>query len=69
MKVYGLIVDAGDGSSYIEWHDNIDIVNKVMEEDPDIYYANEDEPSITLTFNDDVDLKAIGIRLAEVDND
>jgi hypothetical protein len=69
MKVYGLIVDAGDGSSFIEWYDNIDTVNKVMEKDPEGYYANEGSPSVTLTLDYGVDLKAIGIDLTEVDYD
>ena len=65
IKVYGLIRDCGDGSGCIDWFSSIDTVNKVMENDPESYYANEESPSVTLTFNDDVDLKSIGIELED----
>jgi len=70
MKIYGLIVDAGDGSGYIQFFKNWETAEKVMEEDPEAYYANEGEPSVTLNLPDDLDLKEAGISLYEVeDND
>jgi len=64
MKVYGLIKDAGDGSSYLRWYTNLDTVHELLEDNED-YYANEGSPAAELTFSDDVDLKAIGISLSD----
>jgi hypothetical protein len=63
MKVYGLIRDCGDGSSCIDWFSDRDKMITAMDEDEEAYWGNEGSPAVILTFDDNTDLKKIGIRL------
>lgn len=61
QTIYGLICDAGDGSSHMRWFRNRDKVDQVLEDD-ESYYANEGSPAMTLTFPAELDLAACGFR-------
>lgn len=58
QKVYGLVVDHGDGSSSMRWFTNKALVDKLLEDEE--YYANEGSPSEILTFPDDLNLNKCG---------
>jgi len=62
MKIiYGLICDGGDGSANMRWFDDLDLVKRLCDEEE--YYQNEGSPAETLTFPDDLDLKACGFDI------
>lgn len=67
QKVYGLTADHGDGSSGIRWFQNVELVEKLLNRDDEVYYGNEGSPAITLTFPDDLDLVACGFRFSDSD--
>ncbi len=64
QKVYGLIVDHGDGSSGMRWFKDKAKVDELLDEDNDHeeYWANEGSPSQVLTFPSDLDLVSAGFR-------
>ena len=57
--IYGLIEDNGDGSGSMRWFRNLDIAERLLEDD-DNFYANEGCPAITLTFPVSLDLNLCG---------
>jgi hypothetical protein len=63
MKVYGVISDSGDGSGCLLFFKDLVLLKKIMEEDPETFYANEGSPAVTLNLPDDIDLKEVGITL------
>ena len=67
QTIYGLIADGGDGSSSMRWFRSLDKVNELLDEDNghEQYWANEGGPAETLTFPDDLDLKACGFYFTE----
>ncbi len=67
QKVYGLIVDGGDGSSHIRWYTSKEKVDELLDDENghEEYYANEGNLAATLELPDGLDLKAAGIRILE----
>lgn len=63
MKIYGIISDSGDGSSCLLFFKDLELLEKVMEEDPERFYANEGSPAVILNLPDTLDLKEVGITL------
>ena len=63
MKIYGVISDSGDGSSCVIFFKDRELVDKIMEADPERFYANEGSPAFTLNLPDNIDLKEVGITL------
>ena len=66
MKIYGLIADCGDCSSSLTFLKNLDLVNKLLEDD-EVYYPNEGEPAVILNLPDDL-LKEAGWKEGDVIN-
>lgn len=71
MKIYGLICDSGDGSAYLRWYKNKNVVDKLLDEDSgnEEFYMNEGSPSEELTFPDDFDLEAAGFTFSDGDDE
>lgn len=68
QKVYGLIVDHGDGSMGIRWFRSKEKVDELLDEDnghEEYWAANEGGPSEELTFPDDVDLLNVGFFFSD----
>jgi hypothetical protein len=56
--IYGLIRDNGDGSGSMCWFRNLNIVERLLEDDD--FYANEGSPAETLYFPVSLDLSLCG---------
>jgi hypothetical protein len=56
--IYGLIEDNGDGSGSMRWFRNLNIVERLLEDDD--FYANEGSPAETLYFPVSLDLNLCG---------
>lgn len=68
IKVFVLVASGGDGSSYVEYYDGrvVDqdaLCDLCFEQDPETYACNECGYADILTFPDDFDFKACGIKL------
>jgi hypothetical protein len=63
ITVYGLIRDCGDGSSCLDWFKDVDLMERVMEDDPEAFYGNEGSPACTLCFKDEEAFNLSGIKL------
>ena len=57
-KLYGLIVDNGDGSNTINWYTNKTLVDYLLIEE-EMYYGNEGSPAVTLNLPDDFNLNTL----------
>lgn len=64
--IYILIRDCGDGSSCIDWFDDKELVDKVLEED-ESYFGNEGSAA-TLTFPLDFDIRKCGIIISTAED-
>lgn len=65
MKIYGLIGDCGDGSGCLQWFKSKELVDAVLEEDPEYWGLNEGSPAETLIFPDDFDFSAAGFCFSD----
>lgn len=65
QKIYGLIIDAGDGSGHLTWFRDERLVHQMLNSDKQELWMNEGQVDQTLTLPDDLDLEATGFRFAD----
>lgn len=65
QQVYGLLSDNGDGSASIHWFKSYKLCEKLMEEDPERWYMNEDSPCESLTFPAELNLDECGFDFSD----
>lgn len=65
IKVYALISDNGDGSASIHWFKNGELVDKLLDDDPEYWYLNEGSPAETLLFPDGTDVESFGFVFSD----
>lgn len=61
MKLYGVVVDYGDGSAGISWYSDKEELLQDLEEEESLY-MNEGEPATTITLPEGVTPEMLGIR-------
>lgn len=64
--ICSIIRDLGDGSSCIDWHRDIEKAERLILEDPESYWANEDGPDFYY-FPEELDLESCGFHFRDVD--